>query len=380
MPATALLVPIRSSARPSRANAGAAALPSAGGLVPVSFCSSLAVRSTCDNVSGMSLRDTAIVSLSFSTAAGNCASSDSAPFHIRLIATAPPTITTAMITTDAVRAPECPWRAVRHGPGGPAGAAGSPRRASRTVDAASLIARSALTPADRPIRMSALWPAAPAEQAHDQGHQEQHGEDEEQDLGDLGRTGGNAAETEERRDQRDDEKYERVVKHVVAPFDPRSLYELQEDPQPWSGAGLAGRSCGIRVGPRYRHASFSAVGASDVPVGCHNLRDGDRDAKKASPWGAKPRLGHRPTLERHAAYARNRPFPIAVGGALCHDGCWQSREGAGFMIRKLKSGEYRLFSVKRDPKTGRRRNLGTFRTREEAKQRERQVQYFKHHH
>jgi len=50
------------------------------------------------------------------------------------------------------------------------------------------------------------------------------------------------------------------------------------------------------------------------------------------------------------------------------------------MIRKLKSGEYRLFSVKRDPKTGRRRNLGTFRTREEAKQRERQVQYFKHHH
>lgn len=49
------------------------------------------------------------------------------------------------------------------------------------------------------------------------------------------------------------------------------------------------------------------------------------------------------------------------------------------MIRKLKSGEYRLFSVKRDPRTGRRRNLGTFKTLEAAKQHEREVQYFKHH-
>ena len=48
------------------------------------------------------------------------------------------------------------------------------------------------------------------------------------------------------------------------------------------------------------------------------------------------------------------------------------------MIRKLKSGEYRLFSVKRDPRTGRRRNLGTFKTLEAAKQHEREVQYFKH--
>jgi hypothetical protein len=48
------------------------------------------------------------------------------------------------------------------------------------------------------------------------------------------------------------------------------------------------------------------------------------------------------------------------------------------MIRKLKSGEYRLFSVKKDPRTGRRRNLGTFRTLAAAKQHEREVQYFKH--
>ena len=49
------------------------------------------------------------------------------------------------------------------------------------------------------------------------------------------------------------------------------------------------------------------------------------------------------------------------------------------MIRKLKSGEYRLYSRKVDPKTGKRRNLGTFATREKAEQHERAVQYFKHH-
>ena len=49
------------------------------------------------------------------------------------------------------------------------------------------------------------------------------------------------------------------------------------------------------------------------------------------------------------------------------------------MIRKLKSGQYRLFSVKKDPKTGRRRDLGTFDSLEAAKQHEREVQYFKRH-
>ena len=48
-----------------------------------------------------------------------------------------------------------------------------------------------------------------------------------------------------------------------------------------------------------------------------------------------------------------------------------------FVIRKLKSGEYRLYSRKKDPKTGKRRNLGTFSTMEKAKQHERAVQYFK---
>jgi hypothetical protein len=49
------------------------------------------------------------------------------------------------------------------------------------------------------------------------------------------------------------------------------------------------------------------------------------------------------------------------------------------MIRKLKSGEYRLYSRKKDPDTGKRRNLGTFKTREAAEKHEREVQYFKRH-
>lgn len=47
------------------------------------------------------------------------------------------------------------------------------------------------------------------------------------------------------------------------------------------------------------------------------------------------------------------------------------------MIRKLASGEYRLYSRKTDPKTGKRRNLGTFSTRAAAERHERAVQFFK---
>jgi hypothetical protein len=47
------------------------------------------------------------------------------------------------------------------------------------------------------------------------------------------------------------------------------------------------------------------------------------------------------------------------------------------VIRKLKSGEYRLYSRKKNPKTGKRRNLGTFKTRAAAEKHEREVQFFK---
>jgi hypothetical protein len=49
------------------------------------------------------------------------------------------------------------------------------------------------------------------------------------------------------------------------------------------------------------------------------------------------------------------------------------------MIRKLKSGQYRLYSMKKNPTTGKRRNLGTFATRAAAQKHERAVQYFKRH-
>jgi hypothetical protein len=52
-------------------------------------------------------------------------------------------------------------------------------------------------------------------------------------------------------------------------------------------------------------------------------------------------------------------------------------EGQVVMIRKLKSGQYRLYSRKRNPRTGKRRNLGTFPSRAAAEKHERAVQYFK---
>ena len=47
------------------------------------------------------------------------------------------------------------------------------------------------------------------------------------------------------------------------------------------------------------------------------------------------------------------------------------------MIRKLKSGEYRLYSRKLDPRTHKRRDLGTFDSRAAAEKHERAVQFFK---
>jgi hypothetical protein len=67
---------------------------------------------------------------------------------------------------------------------------------------------------------------------------------------------------------------------------------------------------------------------------------------------------------------RNGPKPAYI--AVTH-----SREAT--MIRKLESGEYRLSSIKKVPRTGKRRNLGTFATRAAAEKHERDVQDFKRH-
>ena len=72
-----------------------------------------------------------------------------------------------------------------------------------------------------------------------------------------------------------------------------------------------------------------------------------------------------------AASARVQRQTATLQGELAY------KESA--MIRKLKTGEYRLYSRKTDPKTGKRRNLGTFASRAAAEKHERDVQYFKRH-
>jgi len=58
---------------------------------------------------------------------------------------------------------------------------------------------------------------------------------------------------------------------------------------------------------------------------------------------------------------------------------YRIQDGVRAMIRKLKSGEYRLYSRKKNPRTGKRRNLGTFSSLAKAKEHERAVQFFKRH-
>ena len=66
-------------------------------------------------------------------------------------------------------------------------------------------------------------------------------------------------------------------------------------------------------------------------------------------------------------------------GTLAINAVGQRLDVGDAMIRKLQSGEYRLYSRKINPKTGKRRNLGTFKSRAAAEKHERDVQYFKRH-
>lgn len=79
----------------------------------------------------------------------------------------------------------------------------------------------------------------------------------------------------------------------------------------------------------------------------------------------------------HVSRRRSR----ATLEALKHEGRGADKNVAlkKFMIRKLKSGGYRLYSRKTNPATGKRRNLGTFDSMAAAHRHERQVQFFKHH-
>jgi hypothetical protein len=70
--------------------------------------------------------------------------------------------------------------------------------------------------------------------------------------------------------------------------------------------------------------------------------------------------------ERHRDVRQKIPAAMQAGEAF-------------FMIRKLPSGEYRLYSRKKNQSTGKRRNLGTFHSRADAEKHERAVQFFKRH-
>lgn len=78
-------------------------------------------------------------------------------------------------------------------------------------------------------------------------------------------------------------------------------------------------------------------------------------------------------------YAGNLPQVVGVSDAHGLGLAKSSKLAArGYiMIRKLSSGKFRLYSRKKDPKTGKRRNLGTFSSRAAAEKHERAVQYFK---
>src|SRR5215472_12435212 len=151
--------------------------------------------------------------------------------------------------------------------------------------------------------------AATPEQAHDQGHQEQHGKYEEEDLRDLGRAGGNAAEPEQGRDQRDDEKYKRIVKHV-RPFDlsrcrPREALDSR----------LHVAIVPQRAATRYRQASFSAVGVPRRRLS-EVLTAASSSLLRRCPAAAGRTLSH---WVAFSAYACNGSSPIAARAAVCDD-------------------------------------------------------------
>jgi hypothetical protein len=56
-----------------------------------------------------------------------------------------------------------------------------------------------------------------------------------------------------------------------------------------------------------------------------------------------------------------------------------ARPAGDGVFRKLAGGKYRLYSRKKNPRTGKRRNLGTFSTKGAAQKHEREIQYFKRH-
>ena len=92
-------------------------------------------------------------------------------------------------------------------------------------------------------------------------------------------------------------------------------------------------------------------------------------------------LGAKVRVERNDAISADEALALKPEGIVLSPGpCTPNEAGICLdVIRKLPSGQYRLYSRKVDPRTGRRRNLGTFKSRAAAEKHERAVQYFKRH-
>jgi hypothetical protein len=133
--------------------------------------------------------------------------------------------------------------------------------------------------------------------------------------------------------------------------------------------------------------------ASAARIGTSNGSDRPRCVWESGPDGGKPvslllfdRLGAGTPAAALTRDLRSLRYRLHFDRIAASNQNAYGRREAGctvvaltsYMIVKLPDGRYRLYSLKVDPRTGRPRNLGTFRTLEEAERRERQVQFFKH--
>src|ERR1044072_3049610 len=106
-----------------------------------------------------------------------------------------------------------------------------------------------------------------------------------------------------------------------------------------------------------------------------------RWATCSTPVTQSPTWNARDAMRRSCARGKRSVRPRKSGEPPRDDrhACSVANKEGRQMIRKLKSGKYRLYSRKKDPKTGKRKNLGTFDTKAAAEKHERDVQYFKRH-
>ena len=153
-----------------------------------------------------------------------------------------------------------------------------------------------------------------------------------------------------------------------------------------------GRRGGIeRVAGRRANGSWDTqkwlIGKSEAHRDGQEARAGHRGRAQGA---QAARLGAAPSRRRplHRQAAPQDPGKRKADAGHAPRPTRQHQEGAGCvaqaaaetrMIRKLPSGKYRLYSRKKNPRTGKRRNLGTFSSRKAAEQHERAVQYFKRH-